>query len=104
MTATSRHNGGMRSISAAFRMTGPTDAQAMELDRDHAPRTALGRLAPDSGLTTASPPRRLAQPGPHGPPYGPGGGCAQGWLDRGLDGCFQRGTGSVTGGVSHPAP
>ncbi|WP_331759479.1 hypothetical protein [Streptomyces sp. NBC_01579] len=30
MTATSRHNGGMRSISATFRMTEPTDAQAME--------------------------------------------------------------------------
>ncbi|MDX5564421.1 hypothetical protein PYK79_15320 [Streptomyces sp. ID05-04B] len=30
MTGTSHHNGGMRSISATFRMTEPTDAQAME--------------------------------------------------------------------------
>ncbi|WP_327424936.1 hypothetical protein OG763_42670 [Streptomyces sp. NBC_01230] len=30
MAGTSRHNAGMRSISAAFRMTEPTDAGAME--------------------------------------------------------------------------
>ncbi|MGX1114884.1 hypothetical protein RKD37_000247 [Streptomyces ambofaciens] len=30
LTRTSHHNGGMRSISATFRMTQPTDAQAME--------------------------------------------------------------------------
>ncbi|MCX4967036.1 hypothetical protein OHA98_19905 [Streptomyces sp. NBC_00654] len=30
MTGTSHHNGGMRPISATFRMTEPTDEQAME--------------------------------------------------------------------------
>ncbi|MFC8394581.1 hypothetical protein [Streptomyces sp. NPDC057238] len=30
LTRTSRHNGGMRAISATFRMTEPTDAQAVE--------------------------------------------------------------------------
>ncbi|MGW0565655.1 hypothetical protein ACWDZ4_35005 [Streptomyces sp. NPDC003016] len=46
----------MRSISATFRMTEPADAQAMKwMTATVPPRTALGQLTSDPGLTTAAP-------------------------------------------------
>lgn len=96
MAGTSRHNGGMRSISAAFRMTEPTDARAMEwMTMHHALR--WGGLLPIPASRPQAP-GRLACPGLFGSRRGRSG-AAPKRLDSGLEGCFQWGTGGTAAGV-----